>query len=120
MEELLDYVALGHVAHNLAGSVSWGQSRLLGIALALAVKPRLLMLDEPFAGLSPVAAEDLAAIVQRLSRDGYALCIIDHEMGYLLPLCTRLVVLVDGQVLADGPPQVVIDDPAVRAAYLGM
>ena len=120
VDDLLRYVALEHVADNLAGSLSWGQSRLLGIALAMAVKPRLLMLDEPFAGLSLVAAEDLAKIVRRLAADGYALCIIDHEMGHLLPLCTRLVVLVNGAVLADGAPADVIEDPAVQAAYLGM
>ena len=118
--ELLEYVSIGHVADSLAADLSWGQTRLLGISLALALQPRLLLLDEPFAGHSPVAADDVSAIIRRLRQDGYALCVIDHEMSFLLPICERLVVLVNGTTLADGHPSDVIELPEVRAAYLGL
>ncbi|MDQ1425560.1 MAG: branched-chain amino acid transport system ATP-binding protein, partial [Acidimicrobiaceae bacterium] len=118
--ELLDYVRIGHVVDSLAADLSWGQTRLLGIALALALRPKVLLLDEPFAGLSPVAAEDVSVIIRRLRSDGYSLCVIDHEMTFLLPICDRLVVLANGTTLADGPPGDVIERPDVRAAYLGI
>lgn len=120
IDELLAYVRIGHVVDSLAADLSWGQTRLLGIALALALRPRVLLLDEPFAGLSPVAAEDVSAIIRRLRADGYSLCVIDHEMSFLLPICDRLVVLVNGATLADGRPDEVIERHDVRAAYLGM
>jgi ABC-type branched-subunit amino acid transport system ATPase component len=120
VEDLLEYVGVGHVVDSLAADLSWGQTRLLGIALALALRPRVLLLDEPFAGLSPVAAEDVSAIIQRLRSDGHSLCVIDHEMSFLLPICDRLVVLVNGTTLADGPPNEIIERHEVRAAYLGL
>lgn len=119
-DELLHYVGIRHVNDSLAADLSWGQTRLLGIALALALRPKLLLLDEPFAGLSPSAAEDVSAIITQLRRDGYTLCVIDHEMTFLLPICDRLVVLVNGAVLADGRPSEVIERDDVRAAYLGL
>ncbi|MCU1360060.1 MAG: transporter related protein [Ilumatobacteraceae bacterium] len=119
-DELLAYVGIAHVVDLLANDLSWGQSRLLGIAMTLALRPRVLLLDEPFAGLSPVAAEEISSIVNRLRADGYSLCVIDHEMSFLLPICDRLVVLVAGSTLADGPPSEIIARHEVRAAYLGM
>ena len=119
-DELLEYVRITRLADSLAADLSWGQTRLLGISVALAVQPRLLLLDEPFAGLSPAAADDVSIIINRLRADGYALCVIDHELTFLLPICDRLMVLVNGAVLADGHPTDVIARPDVRTAYLGL
>jgi len=119
-DDLAEYVRITHVLDSIAQDLSWGQTRLLGIALALAMNPSVLLLDEPFAGLSPVAAEDVSAIIRRLRVDGFSLCVIDHEMSFLLPICDRLVVLVNGATLADGDPQEIIDRHEVRAAYLGL
>ncbi|MGE0136886.1 MAG: ABC transporter ATP-binding protein [Ilumatobacteraceae bacterium] len=119
-EDLVEYVDLGHVLANRAGDLSWGQTRLLGIALALAASPQVLLLDEPFAGLSPVAADDVSAIVRKLKGDGYSLAVIDHELSHLLPICDRLVVLANGVELASGNPSEVVERADVRTAYLGL
>jgi branched-chain amino acid transport system ATP-binding protein len=120
VETILEFVNLSHVIDLLAGELSWGQSRLLGIALALTIKPKALLLDEPFAGLSPAAAEDLTVVIRRIRESGYSVGVIDHEMSFLLPVCDRLVVLVNGKAIADGPPLEVIELAAVRSAYLGV
>jgi branched-chain amino acid transport system ATP-binding protein len=117
---LAAYVQLDHVIDSLAGQLSWGQTRLLGIGLALALEPTLLLLDEPFAGLSPVAAEQIGMILRRLKESGIAMAIIDHEMTYLLPVIDRLIVLVNGRKLAEGTPDEVIALAEVREAYLGL
>ena len=119
VEVLADYVRLTHRLHVLAGGLSWGETRLLGLALALAQRPRLLLLDEPFAGLSPIAAQDVTEIIERLIADGYALAIIDHEMAYLLPLCQRIIVLDQGTKVFEGDPAAFLEDEAVASAYLG-
>lgn len=117
---IIDYVGLGTQANTLGADLSWGQTRLLGIGLALALNPELLLLDEPFAGLSAVAAAEISTLISRLKSDGHTICVIDHEMGFLLPMCDRLVVLVNGTVMADGVPAEVVDRPDVREAYLGI
>lgn len=120
VEALASYVQLDHVIDTLAGQLSWGQTRLLGIGLALAMEPTLLLLDEPFAGLSPVAAEQIGLILRKLKASGIAMAIIDHEMTYLLPVVDRLIVLVNGRKLAEGTPDEVIALAEVRKAYLGL
>lgn len=117
---LATYVQLDHVIDTLAGQLSWGQTRLLGLGLALAMEPTMLLLDEPFAGLSPVAAEQISHILRKLKSSGIAMAIIDHEMTYLLPVIDRLIVLVNGRKLAEGTPDEVIALAEVREAYLGL
>jgi branched-chain amino acid transport system ATP-binding protein len=118
--ELLDYVGLTAAAPVMGADLSWGEARLLGIGMTLALKPFLLLLDEPFAGLSTVAAERLSALVRRLRTAGRSLCIVDHKVAHLMPLCDRVIVLVNGSVIADGTPQEIVTSAAVRSAYLGM
>jgi ABC-type branched-subunit amino acid transport system ATPase component len=118
-DHLLEQTRLGHVGRALASDVSWGETRLLGIAMALVLRPSLLLLDEPFAGLSPAAAEAMGALLLGLRADGVGACIIDHEMSFLLPICQNLVVLVAGVKIAQGQPADVIERADVRAAYLG-
>jgi ABC-type branched-subunit amino acid transport system ATPase component len=119
IDVVLDRAGLSKIRTSLAGEVSWGQSRLLGIAMALSLRPSLLLLDEPFAGLSPAAADEVSALLGEVRAQGLALCVIDHEMGFLLPICDTLIVLAAGAKLAEGRPNKVIDLPEVRAAYLG-
>jgi branched-chain amino acid transport system ATP-binding protein len=88
--------------------------------MTLALKPDLLLLDEPFAGLSAVAAERLSSLVMRLRAEGRSLCIVDHKVAHLMPLCDRVIVLVNGAVLAAGTPADIVKSSEVRSAYLGM
>jgi branched-chain amino acid transport system ATP-binding protein len=118
--ELLEYVGLTSAAAAMGADLSWGEARLLGIGMTLALKPELLLLDEPFAGLSTVAAERLSALVTRLRAAGRSLCIVDHKVAHLMPLCDRVIVLVNGSIIADGTPAEVVASAEVRSAYLGM
>jgi branched-chain amino acid transport system ATP-binding protein len=102
-----------------AGDLSWGQCRLLGMALGLVLKPRLLLLDEPFAGLNRIAAEQVTGMLRRLKQDGIGAVIVEHEMALLLPLCDRVVVFAGGEILAEGSSEEILKREDVRAAYFG-
>jgi branched-chain amino acid transport system ATP-binding protein len=102
-----------------AGELSWGQCRLLGMALALVLRPKLLLLDEPFAGLNRVAAEQVTAFLRGLRQQGIACVIVEHEMSLLLPLCDRVVVFAGGEILAQGSSETILQRADVRAAYFG-
>jgi branched-chain amino acid transport system ATP-binding protein len=101
------------------GIASEGQRKLAGVARALAGTPRLLYLDEPAAGLDARESEELGRRLRELADQGQSTLLIDHDMGLVLGICDRVVVLQFGRVIADGPPHLVRDDPAVIAAYLG-
>jgi ABC-type branched-subunit amino acid transport system ATPase component len=116
--EALEYVGLPpHTVNQQAEDLSWGQCRLLGMAMALILKPRLLLFDEPFAGLNRIAAAQVTEMLQRLKREGIGGVIVEHEMSLLLPLCDRVVVFAAGEILAEGSPDEILKMPAVRAAY---
>ncbi len=102
-----------------AGNLSWGQCRLLGMALGLVLKPRLLLLDEPFAGLNRIAAEQVTDMLRRLKQEGIGAVIVEHEMALLLPLCDRVVVFANGEILAEGSSEEILKREDVRAAYFG-
>ncbi|MDE3076205.1 MAG: ATP-binding cassette domain-containing protein, partial [Chloroflexota bacterium] len=97
-----------------------GQQRLLAIARALATEPRLLLLDEPAAGLNPIEREKLAAIVQKLHAGGMTILLVEHDMEFVMGLAQRILVLDYGRKLAEGPPDEVRANPQVVAAYLGV
>lgn len=118
--DMLDYVGLTSAAQVLGADLSWGEARLLGIGMTLALRPDLLLLDEPFAGLSTVAAQRLSSLVTRLRAAGRSLCIVDHKVAHLMPLCDRVIVLVNGTVIAAGTPADIVQSAEVRAAYLGI
>ncbi|RTL66268.1 MAG: ABC transporter ATP-binding protein [Pseudonocardiaceae bacterium] len=117
--ELLEMLKLADVAHRHVGELSYGRRRLVEIARALATEPRLLVLDEPAAGLSGADVDLLEAVLRDLSAAAYTILIIEHNIGLVMGICDRVTVLAEGAVLAQGPPAEVRVMPEVITAYLG-
>jgi branched-chain amino acid transport system ATP-binding protein len=119
VDEALELVELGWAADLMPSDLSQGQRKLVGIARAVAMGPRLLCLDEPAAGLDSGESEELGRRLRGLADGGSSMLLIDHDMGLVLGICHRIVVLEFGKVIAAGPPEAVRRDPKVVTAYLG-
>jgi branched-chain amino acid transport system ATP-binding protein len=117
--ELLAMVEISSYADADTGSVPLGVLKRLEVARALALDPKVLLLDEPLAGLNSNEAVTLADTIKRLNDDGLTVVLIEHNLGEVMRICPRLVVLDNGRKIGDGPAQEVMADPDVRAAYLG-
>jgi ABC-type branched-subunit amino acid transport system ATPase component len=117
--ELIEFVGLGEQRGAEVGTLSFGQGRLLEIARALAGEPRLMLFDEPAAGLTPAETARIAEIIRGIAARGIAVLLIEHDMRFLLPLAHRVVVLNFGAKIAEGAPDEIRADPAVMSAYLG-
>jgi len=103
-----------------AGSLAYGLQKKLGIAVALACRPRMLLLDEPAAGLNHEECNELGRLLRRLqSEEGLTMLLVEHHMALVMELCHRIVVLVQGEKVAEGTPQAIRENPAVIEAYLG-
>ena len=117
--EILNFVGLSHRAEELAGNLAYGEQRLLGIAIALAADPKLLLLDEPAAGLNPSETEAFMAVVQRIRDRGVTILLVEHDMRMVMTISDRVVVLNHGRIIAEGSPEVIRANPDVIQAYLG-
>ncbi|HEY9375211.1 MAG TPA: hypothetical protein VIU94_43275, partial [Streptomyces sp.] len=118
--EVLRACGLAELAGAYPGTLPVGLARMAELARALAAPPRVLLLDEPASGMTKEERQQLAAVVRRLAGDeGCAVLLVEHDVGFVMDLCSRVVVLDLGEVLAEGAPAEVRVDPAVRDAYLG-
>lgn len=116
---LLDQFGLKHKAKHQARTCSGGERRKLEIARALVTRPKLILLDEPFSGVDPIAVEDLQIEIRRLADTGIAFLITDHNVQQTLRVCDRAYILDSGRVFAEGTPRDLINDEMVRRVYLG-
>lgn len=118
-EQLLREFGFSQLAKNPSVSLSGGERRRLEIARALAVEPRFMLLDEPFAGVDPISVVDIQRIIRHLSERGIGILITDHNVRETLGICSRAYILAEGAVLTQGTPDEILDNPEVRSVYLG-
>jgi lipopolysaccharide export system ATP-binding protein len=119
LSALLDELQINHVADQAGASLSGGERRRVEIARALAGKPRMILLDEPFAGVDPISVHEIQRIVRHLKQRGIGVLITDHNVRETLGICDRAYILAEGGVLAQGSPAELLANPDVRRVYLG-
>jgi lipopolysaccharide export system ATP-binding protein len=119
LDSLLDEFNLGHVRKNNGDSLSGGERRRTEIARALAVDPRFILLDEPFAGVDPIAVEDIQSVVARLKYKNIGILITDHNVNETLSICDRAYLLIEGKIFKHGSAEELAEDEHVRRLYLG-
>ncbi|MGO1540271.1 MAG: LPS export ABC transporter ATP-binding protein [Luteimonas sp.] len=119
LESLMDELQVNHVAGQSGASLSGGERRRVEIARALAARPRLILLDEPFAGVDPISVGEIQRIIQHLKDRGIGVLITDHNVRETLGICDRAYILNEGSVLAQGAPDALLANPDVRRVYLG-
>jgi branched-chain amino acid transport system permease protein len=117
--DLLSFVGLGRFEGEKAGSLSYGQQKLVELAQVLMLEPRLVLLDEPAGGINPGLVDRMADIIRTANRQGVTFLVVEHNIPMVLDLCDPVFVLARGEVIASGPPDVIRNDPAVLHAYLG-
>ena len=117
--ELLGWVGLDAKAHDIADNLSYGDQRKLELARALATKPKLLLLDEPVAGMNSGEKVALMGVITTIAKRGFTVFVIEHDMRFVMGLCERIAVLNFGKIIAEGTPEQIKNNPDVIEAYLG-
>ena len=118
-DEILHWIGLSAYATETAGALAYAHQSLLGVALALALRPKLLLLDEPFAGMNPGETVQAAEMVRRIRDDGVTVVLVEHDVPAVMRICDRIVVLDQGAKIAEGTPEEVRANERVIEAYLG-
>src|SRR3569833_859753 len=118
-EVLLGELHIAHLRDSMGMSLSGGERRRLEIARALATEPRFILLDEPFAGVDPISVMDIQAIIKQLTEKGIGVLITDHNVRETLGICGRAYIMSEGQVIAEGAPDLILQNARVRQVYLG-
>ena len=119
LDLLLDEFHIGHLKDNLGASLSGGERRRVEIARAIAMKPRFLLLDEPFAGIDPIAISDIQQLIRELCAHGIGVLITDHNVRETLGICDRAYIVNNGKILAEGTSEQILNNEKVRDVYLG-
>ena len=119
LESLLEEFNITHIRDSLGMSLSGGERRRVEIARALATEPRFILLDEPFAGVDPISVVDIQGIIQHLKERGIGVLITDHNVRETLGICERAYIIGEGEVIAEGNPESLLNDQRVREVYLG-
>ncbi|HUC60363.1 MAG TPA: ABC transporter ATP-binding protein [Alphaproteobacteria bacterium] len=119
-ERMIAFFALGHLENEKAGRLSYGQQKLLDAAMAFMAGPRLVLLDEPAGGVNPSMLGQLAERLRAINAEqGATFVVIEHNMDFVMSLCSRILVLAEGKIIAEGTPEAVRRDALVMEAYLG-
>ena len=118
-EALLEELGIRHLKRQRASVLSGGERRRLEISRALATNPAFILLDEPFAGIDPLAVADIKKIIGHLKMRNIGILISDHNVRETLEVCDEAFILADGEVIEKGPPQAIADSPVARRFYLG-
>ncbi len=119
VEELLAEFHVGHIANSLGMALSGGERRRVEIARALATDPSFILLDEPFAGVDPISVNDIKQIITHLKNRGIGVLITDHNVRETLDICEKAYIVSEGHIIAEGPPDQIINHAKVREVYLG-
>ena len=119
LEFLLNELDISHLRKRKAYSLSGGERRRVEITRALVTEPKFMLLDEPFAGIDPIAVEDIQKIISRLTSQGLGVLITDHNVRETLSICDRAYIMCDGKILKSGTSQFLAEDPEARKIYLG-
>ena len=117
--EIVEFLELGPLKDELALNLPHGHQRALGVAIALATEPKVLMLDEPLTGMNPVEKEHMIGLIRKLHDSGITILMVEHDMKSVMGLCLHISVLDFGKLLAEGPPEEILANPDVVEAYLG-
>jgi len=117
--EILDLVGIAGHASELAGTLSYGEQRLLGVAVALAARPTMLLLDEPVSGMNATETAKVMQLIDKIRLSGITILLVEHDMPMVMGVSDRIIVLNYGRIIAEGPPLSIQRDPEVVRAYLG-